>query len=82
MIRARLRPGRDAATTPTVTRDDLEARRAELAMRHRDLDAAIAALVEAPLPDQLRLARMKRQKLALRDQIAWLEAKAIPDIIA
>ena len=49
---------------------------------HRDLDAAIVALAGAPLPDQLRLARLKKRKLALRDEIAMLEDQLIPDIIA
>lgn len=49
---------------------------------HRDLDAAIAALAAAPLPDQLRMARLKKRKLSLRDEIAQLEDMLIPDIIA
>ena len=49
---------------------------------HRDLDAAIAALVAAPVHDQLQLARLKKRKLKLRDEIADLEDRLIPDIIA
>jgi hypothetical protein len=49
---------------------------------HRDLDAAIAALLHTGLPDQLRLARLKKRKLRLRDEIALLESRLIPDIIA
>ena len=49
---------------------------------HRDLDAAIDALVLAALPDQLQVARLKRRKLRLRDEIAMLEDQLIPDIIA
>ncbi len=56
----------------------LEMRRIE----HRDLDAAIAALQLTPIVDQLQLARLKKRKLALRDEMAWLEAQLIPDIIA
>lgn len=56
----------------------LEAARLE----HRDLDAAIAALAGQALPDQLRMARLKKRKLALKDEIALLEDQLIPDIIA
>ncbi|MBL0914385.1 MAG: DUF465 domain-containing protein [Sphingopyxis sp.] len=54
----------------------------ELRIEHRDLDAAIIALGEATIPDQLQLARMKKRKLRLRDEIAWCEDQMIPDIIA
>lgn len=53
-----------------------------LRMEHRDLDAAIEALREMPAPDQLQLARLKKRKLRLRDEIALLEDQLIPDIIA
>ena len=53
-----------------------------LRTEHRDLDAAIAALGESSGPDQLRLARLKRQKLRLRDEIAAIEDQLVPDIIA
>lgn len=49
---------------------------------HRDLDAAIEALEERILPDQLTLRRLKKQKLALKDQIARIEDDLTPDIIA
>ncbi len=51
-------------------------------IEHRDLDAAIAALTEAAMPDQLQQARLKKRKLRLRDEIAMLEDQLIPDIIA
>lgn len=53
-----------------------------LRLEHRDLDAAIIALGEAPVPDQLQLARMKKRKLRLRDEISWCEDQLVPDIIA
>ena len=53
-----------------------------LRIEHRDLDAAIIALGDATIPDQLQLARMKKRKLRLRDEIAWCEDQIIPDIIA
>lgn len=59
------------------------ARRLELLrMEHRDLDAAIAALGSAGPADQLQLARLKKRKLRLRDEIAYIEDQLIPDIIA
>ena len=53
-----------------------------LRIEHRDLDAAIAALGEGGVIDQLQLARLKKRKLRLRDEIAMLEDQLIPDIIA
>lgn len=53
-----------------------------LRQEHRDLDAAIDALIFAPRGDQLQIARLKKRKLALKDQIAQLEDQLIPDIIA
>lgn len=51
-------------------------------VEHRDLDDAIAALGAMPVPDQLQIARLKRRKLRLRDEIAAREDMLIPDIIA
>ena len=53
-----------------------------LRLEHRDLDAAIEALRATPAPDQLQLARLKKRKLRLRDEISLLEDQLIPDIIA
>ena len=53
-----------------------------LRQEHADLDAAIEALAALPVPDQLRIARLKRKKLALRDEITRLEGRILPDIIA
>lgn len=55
---------------------------AHLRQTHQDLDAAVAALELAPQPDPLRTARLKKQKLILRDQIAKLENRLTPDLIA
>ena len=51
-------------------------------VEHRDLDAAIDALGASATPDQLRIARLKKRKLLLKDEIAALEDQLIPDIIA
>ena len=60
----------------------LHARLEVLRTEHRDLDAAIEVLAKSGASDQLRLARMKKRKLALKDEIAMLESELIPDIIA
>ncbi len=53
-----------------------------LRMEHRDLDTAIMALIAAGSVDQLQIARFKKRKLTLKDQIIALEGALIPDIIA
>jgi hypothetical protein len=58
------------------------ARLVRLRTEHRDLDAAIEALRATAAPDQLQIARLKKRKLRLRDEIAALEDALIPDIIA
>jgi hypothetical protein len=60
----------------------LRARLTELAQEHRDLDAAIAALVSTGAHDQIQLSRLKKRKLQLKDQIAKMEDALLPDIIA
>lgn len=53
-----------------------------LRREHRDLDEAVHALELSGRPDQLTLRRLKKQKLALKDQIVKIEDDMIPDIIA
>jgi hypothetical protein len=53
-----------------------------LRTEHRDLDDVIARVTEEVPFDQLRVQRLKKRKLALRDQIAKLESLLLPDIIA
>ena len=59
--------------------DDIRARIAELEAEHRDLDQVIEHLTLNPPPDQLLMRRLKKRKLQLKDQIAWLENALIPD---
>lgn len=54
----------------------------QLRSEHRDLDDAIQALMEGGSKDQLQLARLKKRKLRLKDEISQLEDQMIPDIIA
>jgi hypothetical protein len=53
-----------------------------LRLEHRDLDDAIHRMAEDPAADQLRLRRMKKRKLLLKDTIAKLESSMIPDLDA
>lgn len=70
--------------TPMPPLDELamRAQLAQLKEQHRDLDAAIAALEMSSVVDGLGVMRLKKRKLALRDQISMLEGSLIPDIIA
>jgi hypothetical protein len=60
----------------------LRERLAQLEQEHRDLDAAIAALEQSSQADQLRIKRLKKRKLYLKDEIARIEDELFPDIIA
>lgn len=65
-----------------MTEEEMRKQLAVLRIEHRDLDAAIAALTLADGPDQLQVARLKKRKLRLRDQIAQIEDYLTPDITA
>ena len=62
-------------------RDSLLRNLHELRSEHRDLDTVIARIVDQPM-DQLHLQRLKKRKLLLKDEIARLESRLIPDSIA
>ncbi len=65
--------------------DHEEVLRVELAVlkrEHRDLDEAIHVMELAGRSDALTLRRLKKQKLSLKDRIAWIEDELTPDIIA
>jgi hypothetical protein len=61
-----------------------EIRRALAAAReaHEALASEVAALQDDPQPDQIRLARLKKRKLALKDHIVRLKGMLTPDLIA
>ena len=65
-----------------MTEEEMRKRLATLRIEHRDMDAAIAALSAADSSDQLQIARLKKRKLRLRDQISIIEDFLTPDIIA
>lgn len=65
-----------------MNEEELRRRLAMLRTEHRDLDAAINALISTDSQDQLQIARLKKRKLQLKDQIAMIEDYLTPDIIA
>lgn len=65
-----------------MTEDEMRKHLELLRIEHRDLDTAIAALNASGTSDQLQMARLKKRKLKLKDQISQIEDYLIPDIIA
>lgn len=65
-----------------VSREDIMRRLEMLRVEHRDLDSAISALVDSGGGDQMQIARLKKRKLRLRDEMSVLEDALVPDIIA
>jgi hypothetical protein len=59
-----------------------QSRLMQLRQEHRDMDAAIQALADSGTTDQLQLARLKKRKLFIKDEILSLENSLIPDRIA
>jgi hypothetical protein len=71
-----------SGTDRAQDRDELRRELENLKLEHRDLDDVIAQLSEAAQFNQLQLQRLKKRKLGLKDQIARIESKLLPDIIA
>ncbi|WP_296677232.1 DUF465 domain-containing protein [Novosphingobium sp.] len=65
-----------------MNEEEMRKRLEVLRIEHRDLDAAIDALTGGGSSDQLQIARLKKRKLKLKDQIAMIADYLIPDIIA
>ncbi|MEP3420621.1 MAG: DUF465 domain-containing protein [Erythrobacter sp.] len=65
-----------------MNEQELQHRLELLKSEHRDLDAAVEALTLAGSSDQLQIARLKKRKLRLKDQISIIEDTLLPDIIA
>jgi hypothetical protein len=62
--------------------EELRQQLEELRLAHRDLDDAIDALTDTGRADMIRIQRLKKKKLALKDKIAKVENALLPDIIA
>jgi len=62
--------------------DKLQERLVQLKAEHRDIDDAILALSQRSVPDMVQIQRLKKKKLTLKDEIARVETKLLPDIIA
>ena len=76
-------PARSGIIPPIMTDTELLRRKLEeLRLEHRDLDDVISRLSESAPMSQVQLQRLKKRKLMLKDQIALLESKLLPDIIA
>ena len=63
-------------------REAIRRRLMELQIEHRGLDAVLSRIAADPDADQLHLQRLKKRKLLLKDQIAQLKDRLLPDIIA
>jgi hypothetical protein len=66
----------------TEDQENLAQQLADLREEHRDLDAVIQRMSDEPWVDQLRLRRLKKRKLKLKDWISRLESRLIPDLDA
>ena len=72
----------DTSDDETASEDALRAKLVQLRQQHRDMDAAIDALELNGAADPLRIRRLKKMKLAIRDEIGFIEDQLVPDIIA
>lgn len=64
------------------TRAELIGKLEELKAEHRDLDDVISRVGEDAHADQIRIQRLKKRKLRLKDEILKIESQLVPDIIA
>ena len=70
------------ATDDDKGREDIARWLAELRIEHRDLDEVIEYLEQTGHPDRMKILRMKKRKLKLKDTISRLESQLIPDLDA
>ncbi len=75
-------PGMDDSEIEGATEAETRRKLERLRELHADLSAAVTALQDAPQTDQLQLARLKKRKLLIKDQITVLAATLTPDLIA
>jgi hypothetical protein len=73
---------RESALSVIAGVNEMRVKLEELRSEHRDLDDVIQRLSETSPFNQLQIQRLKKRKLALKDQITKLESKLLPDIIA
>lgn len=71
-----------AGGSVTENESEMRARIAEMHAEHQALEIAIHALHEAPAPDMFALRRLKKRKLVLKDSLARLRSRLIPDLNA
>lgn len=64
------------------SQDQIQIKVTALELEHRDLDDVIRNLEGSGSFDQLKLSRLKKRKLMLKDQISSMRDKLLPDIIA
>ena len=69
-------------TLRTMEMEQIKLRIIELQIEHRDLDEAIDRLAEQPGIDELKLRRLKKRKLQIKDAIALLQMQLVPDVPA
>ncbi len=62
--------------------DILRAKLENLTLEHRDLDDVIAMIASSPSMDMLKLQRLKKRKLSIKDEIRYIHETLLPDIIA
>jgi len=72
----------DAEVSGEPTEAELEELLESLRTEHRRIDTEIKALIETGVADMLKVRRMKKIKLSLKDQITFIENQLTPDIIA
>jgi hypothetical protein len=65
-----------------VDKEAMRSRLEALRLEHRDLDDVIARVIDNPPFDQIKVQRLKKRKLVLKDEIIKLEDALLPDIIA
>jgi len=73
---------RNSSTGVAVDNAEIERWLEELRVEHRDLDEVIGHLIESRHPDNMRIQRLKKRKLKLKDMITRLESELIPDLDA
>lgn len=72
----------DMETPEALSEEDMANLLERLKTEHRAIDREIKAMIETGVTDMLKIKRMKKIKLAMKDKIAFIENQITPDIIA